>query len=98
MTVLYGDGREMGYIRDITTPAAIFMGEYDSNTFYDYGAITMRNGEAWIYTGSTWECLGVSNSLETNEVKEYVTNCPNCGAPMRNHKCMYCGTEDYGRR
>ena len=29
---------------------------------------------------------------------QYITNCPNCGAPMKNHKCIYCGTEDYGRR
>ena len=89
---------DMRYIQDITTPAAYFMGEYDPNIFYDYGAITIRHGENWIFNGSTWERLGMSASLETNEVKEYVTNCPNCGAPMRSHKCMYCGTEDYGRR
>ena len=89
---------DMRYIQDITPPAACFMGEYDPNIFYDYGAITMRNGENWIFNGSTWERLGMFASLEINEVKEYVTNCPNCGAPMRSHKCMYCGTEDYGRR
>ena len=88
---------DIEYIQDITTPAAYFMGEYDSNKSYDYGAITLRHGEAWIFTGSTWECLGMSSSLETNEVKDYMTNCPNCGAPMHNHKCVYCGTEDYGR-
>lgn len=88
----------MGYIEDMITPAAHFMGEYDPNIFYNYGDIVIRYDQEWIFDGSTWECLNISSSLETNEVKEYMTNCPNCGAPMHNHKCVYCGTEDYGRR
>ena len=75
-----------------------FMGEYDPNIFYDCGAVTLKDGEEYIFNGSTWECLSISSSLENNEVKKYMTNCPNCGAPMHDHKCMYCGTEDYGRR
>ena len=55
MTVVYGDGKVMGYIKDVT--------------------------ESY-----------------SEEIKKYVTNCPNCGAPMTNHKCIYCGTEDYGGR
>lgn len=94
MTVVYGDGKVMEYIKDITTSAAHFMGEYNPNILYDYGAITMRNGEAWAFTGTSWECLGIA---ETGIAKEYITNCPNCGAPMHNHKCLYCGTEDYGK-
>lgn len=95
MTVVYGDGKVMGYIKDMTTPAAHFMGEYDPNIFYNYGDITMRYGQVWIFDGSNWTCIEESYS---EEVKEYVTNCPNCGAPMTNHKCAYCGTEDYGRK
>lgn len=95
MTIVYGDGKVMGYIRDMTTPAAHFMGEFDPNIFYNYGDITMRYGQVWIFDGSNWTCIEESYS---EEVKEYVTNCPNCGAPMTNHKCAYCGTEDYRRR
>jgi hypothetical protein len=26
-------------------------------------------------------------------MKEHISNCPNCGAPLREHgKCIYCGT------
>ena len=25
--------------------------------------------------------------------KRYLTNCPNCGAPLKSHKCEYCGSE-----
>jgi hypothetical protein len=95
MTAVYDNGKVMGYIKDITTPAANFMGEYDPNIFYNYGDITMRYGQVWIFDGSSWTCIEESYS---EEVKEYITNCPNCGAPMTNHKCAYCGTEDYGRR
>ena len=28
-----------------------------------------------------------------NKIKKNVTNCPNCGAPLHNNKCVYCGTE-----
>ena len=90
------------YIKEITTPAAYFMGEYDSNIRYNYGDITIRHGDAWIFDGKDWHELGISNELpssyETAATLEYKTNCPNCGAPMTNHKCKYCGTEDYGRR
>lgn len=24
-----------------------------------------------------------------------ITNCPNCGAPIESHKCLYCGTIFY---
>lgn len=102
MTIVYGDGKVIGYIEDMTTPAAHFIGEYDSNIFYDYGAITMRHGDAWIFDGKDWHELGIANELvssyEATATIEYKTNCPNCGAHMINHKCKYCGTEDYGRR
>ena len=51
MTVVYGDGEIMGYIKDVTTPAH-FMGEYDPNVFYDYGDITMRYGQVWAFDGT----------------------------------------------
>ena len=93
MTVLYGDGKVMGYIKDMTTPAASFMGEYDPNLFYDYGAICTRYGETWAFDGHNWiQISGLQNDAY-DEVKKYATNCPNCGAPLHNHKCMYCGTE-----
>ena len=82
---------------DITS-TIYFMGAYNPNISYNCGAVTLKDGQEQIFTGSTWECLGISSSLETNKVKKYMTNCPNCGAPMHGHKCMYCGTEDYGEK
>ena len=98
MTVIYGDGEVMGYIKDMTTPAAHFIGEYDPNLFYDYGAICTRYGEMWAFDGRNWNQISGLQMDVCDEVKEYATNCPNCGTPMKNHKCVYCGTEDYGRR
>lgn len=98
MTTIYGDGKVMGYIKDMTTPAAYFVGEYDSNLFYEYGAICTRYGEIWAFDGHSWNQIFGLQMDVGDEVKEYTTNCPNCGAPMKSHKCIYCGTEDYGRR
>ena len=101
MTIIYGNGTAMGYIKDMTTPAAHFMGEYDSNIFYNYGSVCTRRGEIWIFDGKDWYSLGSveSDMIESETIPmQYITNCPNCGAPMKNHKCIYCGTEDYGRR
>ena len=81
-----------------TISTIYFIGKYNPNILYDCGAVTLKDGKQQIFNGSTWEYLGISSSLEINEVKKYMTNCPNCGAPMTNHKCAYCGTEDYGRR
>jgi len=99
MTTVYGNGEIMMTISDIT-PAAHFVGDYNPNLFYDYGAICMKRGEMWAFDGARWHQI---TDVETKtsykkEVKNYITNCPNCGAPMTNHKCAYCGTEDYGRR
>ena len=98
MTVVYGDGKVMGYIKDTTTPAAYFVGEYDSNLFYEYGAICTRYGKIWAFDGCNWNQISEFQIDMCNEVKEYAINCPNCGAPMKNHKCIYCGTEDYGKK
>ena len=90
------------YIKEITTPAACFMGEYDPSISYNYGDITIRHGDSWIFDGKDWCELGIVHeftpSYEATTTLEYKTNCPNCGAPMTNHKCKYCGTEDYGRK
>lgn len=44
-----------------------------------------------------WEDLGLydPSDFETAESTEAPTptNCPNCGAPLKNGKCEYCGTE-----
>ena len=77
----------------IGTPAANFTGEYSATTDYNYGDVCLRENEIWVYNSKEWFCLG-----EENPQLKYITNCPNCGAPMTNHKCAYCGTEDYGRR
>ena len=99
MTTVDGNGEVMMTLPNIT-PAAHFVGDYNPNLFYDYGAICMKHSEMWVFDGARWHQI---TDIETNihhekEVKNYITHCPNCGAPMQNHKCMYCGTEDYGRR
>ena len=50
----------------------------------------------FIYRDGVWEWLGkLENSWD--EIKEppkmRPTNCTNCGAPLKNGKCAYCGTE-----
>ena len=94
MTELYGNGKLMATI----TPAAHFVGDYDPNLFYDYGAICMRRHEMWMFDGKTWHQVTEINDTAITSNRNYTINCPNCGAPMKNHKCIYCGTEDYGRR
>lgn len=94
MTTVYGNGEIM-----MTLPNGYnFISEYDPNVFYNYGSVVCtRRGEMWMFDGNDWHSLGSVESTRTTPV-QYTTNCPNCGAPMKNHKCMYCGTEDYGRR
>ena len=93
MTTAYSNKEFMQLVMDITTPAAHFMGDYDSNLFYDYGAICMRRHEMWIFDGSTWHQLTeISDKVEEKVISNF-TNCPNCGAPLHNHRCLYCGTE-----
>ena len=87
------DGELMANIKNITTPAAYFVGEYDPNLFYEYGAICTRYGKVWAFDGRSWNQISGFQMNGRDEVKECATNCPNCGAPLHNHKCMYCGTE-----
>ena len=44
---------------------------------------------SYITTASIFDITGILN------LAPYPTNCPNCGAPMVNGECEYCGT---GRR
>lgn len=75
-----------------------FMGEYDSNKWYDYGDICLRNGSLWVCTKENrWEELGANEPApvyerETKPVIMPATNCPNCGAPLYNGHCLYCKT------
>ena len=100
MTTVYGNDEIMMTLPDVSTTFN-FMGEYDSNLFYNYGSVCTYKGEMLMFDGNDWHTLG-SVGLHMIETKttpvKYITNCPNCGAPMKNHKCIYCGTEDYGRR
>ena len=43
---------------------------------------SMGSKTCWIYP-----------DFEHEEPKETPTNCKNCGAPLENGKCKYCGTE-----
>ena len=100
MITIYSGSEVMATIPDL--PSSFnFMGEYDSNLFYNYGSVCTRNGEVWVFDGQAWHSLGSTEShmikTETKSI-HYIVNCPNCGAPMKNHKCIYCGTEDYGKR
>jgi len=55
---------------------------------YKQGDIVMKNGKPYCYDGSKWNPM-----TKYTDIKSYIGNCPNCGAPMKNHKCEYCGTE-----
>ena len=99
MTTFYGDGRVIGYMEDITfvqntlSPAAHFVGDYDPNRFYDYGAVCIRHNGIWMFNGRDWYQISECQTNTSNKIKRNITNCPNCGAPLHNNKCMYCGTE-----
>lgn len=90
---------EILYAKSLTS-AAVFVGTYDSRMHYNYGDICVKDGCLYMFNGKNdWTEIG-SYSEPTYEAlrsyRKFITNCPNCGAPMQNHKCMYCGTEDYG--
>ena len=65
------------------------------------GDIVIIKDRTYMYTGKEWEELVSTISEPVWEAPKpqvtYLHNCPNCGAPMHNHKCSYCGTEDYGK-
>lgn len=82
-------------IRALTTPAMNFVGYYDAHITYNYGDAVVLDGIVCIYDGrGNWQELGdcPNFSEPKHEIKQYI-NCPNCGAPMHNHHCDYCGTE-----
>ena len=93
----WGNVKMVDWSEVTSTPAANFMGEYDPANDYDYGDICLRDNEIWINNGVR-DWTFITEVDQSNYITNYVTNCPNCGAPMTNHKCAYCGTEDYGRR
>ena len=81
-----------------------FVGEYDKIPELELrcrGDLIVVNNNTYMYTGEKWEELGSTINEPVWETPKsqftYFHNCPNCGAPMKNHKCSYCGTEDYGR-
>lgn len=49
----------------------------------------------YVVRNGTWNDLRVldSTDFEHEEPKEKTTNCKNCGAPLHNGKCDYCGSE-----
>ena len=81
-----------------------FIGEYDKIPELELryrGDIVIIKDRTYMYTGEKWEELASTISEPVWEAPKpqftYFHNCPNCGAPMKSHKCPYCGTEDYGR-
>lgn len=77
-----------------------FIGTYDPAKHYDYGDVCIRDGNTFIFDGrNSWTELATISDIHatTSTPMKYSSNCKNCGAPMRNHKCDYCGTEDYGK-
>ena len=63
------------------------------------GDIVMTSPDcAYIYTGSDWNLLSTSiadcNWIDKPACKELLPQiCKCCGAPLKNHKCDYCGVE-----
>ena len=53
-------------------------------------------GRSFVYTGYEhgWALIEPYNSpvKEEKVVVPKMTNCPNCGAPIKGHKCEYCDT------
>jgi ribosomal protein S27AE len=45
-----------------------------------------------MYDGVNWIKV-YSVDYEAPSIEALPTNCPNCGAPLRDGKCEYCGTE-----
>jgi hypothetical protein len=45
--------------------------------------------ELMLYTASGWAIL---DSSDTAKSKQKHLNCRNCGAPVKDHKCEYCGS------
>ena len=77
-------------------PAFHFIGTYNTKMHHDYGAICVRDDQLYVFDGiRDWTALGhVANlTYEAPKVKRFITNCPNCGAPLRGNKCIYCDTE-----
>ena len=69
----------------------------------DLHAITPEDGvivyvysfqEYWVGVLGKWHYLANYNYMPNNIGKIYdtLTNCKNCGAPLRAHVCEYCGT------
>ena len=56
----------------------------------------IREMHGYVVLNGMWADLGVfdSSDFEHEPKKETQTNCKNCGAPLKNGKCEYCGTED----
>ena len=79
------------------TPVGTMRFCFDSNEY------EMFDGENWVkmitptLDTPKGQVLRVSEgewswgNIPSNESK--TTNCPNCGAPLHNGKCEYCGTE-----
>lgn len=38
------------------------------------------------------ECIDYINKKHDEQIKNKLINCPNCGAPITDYMCEYCGT------
>lgn len=38
------------------------------------------------------ECIDYINKKQNEQIKNKLINCPNCGAPITDIMCEYCGT------
>ena len=65
--------------------------EYFSSELSTVKAANIQSG--YIYTpNTTTTATGIIN-ISTEPSRPRVTTCKNCGAPVHNNICEYCGTE-----
>lgn len=83
-------------MRKIPTGTLRYFFDTDDYEFYDGEKwVAMLNPKPDVPSGQVLRVADNGNlnwsNMPSNEL--HPTNCPNCGAPLHNGNCEYCGTE-----